>query len=398
MSKPIKCGVFSTHPIQYWVPIYKELAAYSDVDLEVYYLSMHSVEGGLDVGFGQKVQWDVPLLEGYDHTLLDNSGKGANGLGFMRYRAKGLFQLFREEKFDAILIPGYFCCYYIQVLLVARLMGVPAFFRGDNKDSGGRRGVLKNTLRSTFLRNYYRCFAGLFATATYMKQSFMKYGASPSKIHWAPHCVDSSLFEGIRSEMGDRAQFRERMGVGEEVVVLMLCGKMIEEKNPVFFLNALAKVKSESPTYLMFVGDGPLREMVELEAERLGISFTVTGFKNQTELPQYYDAADVVVLPSKSETWGLVINEAMIFGKPVVVSDAVGCCEDLVIEAKNGFIFRSEDQTDCVRALEACLGARKLYPEMGLYASSLIQNYTPAINAANIRDALKMTCLNLKSL
>lgn len=395
MSESLKIGMFFTHPIQYWVPVVQNLSQYSDVNVQVYYLSMHSVEGGVDAGFGQNVCWDVPLLDGYDYDVLKNTGSGVEGQGFFRYNALGLVRLFRSEKFDAVLVPGYFCWYYLQVVCIARFFGVPAFFRGDNKDRTRSRSSIKTVARSIFLRIYYRLFRCLFATATYMKRSFLSHGIPNSRIFWAPHCVNSAQFEQLRDELThSRQSLREQLGVSNDTVIFMFCGKLIAEKNVSLLLKSLAAVSHSNDVYALIVGDGPLRQRIDAEARELGLSYSITGFKNQTELPSYYYAADVVVLPSFSETWGLVINEAMIFGKPVIVSDAVGCAEDLVVLDENGFVFDAGDASSFKDAIEETLAAKARFSEMSVFARQHIRGFSPEVSASSIRAALLQCCVS----
>jgi glycosyltransferase involved in cell wall biosynthesis len=108
----------------------------------------------------------------------------------------------------------------------------------------------------------------------------------------------------------------------------------------------------------------------------------LAGFKNQGQLAPYFEAADALVLPSLYETWGLVVNEAMHFGLPVVVSDQVGCAPDLVQSGESGLLFRSNDASDLARALQELIENDRLRYKCGLNAARIIREYTPD-NATN---------------
>jgi glycosyltransferase involved in cell wall biosynthesis len=91
------------------------------------------------------------------------------------------------------------------------------------------------------------------------------------------------------------------------------------------------------------VGDGALRPAVEEEIRTTGAPIHLTGFLNQSAIPDAYGAADALVLASETETWGLVVNEAMACGLPAVVSDRVGCAADLVTDGETGFVYPCAD-------------------------------------------------------
>jgi glycosyltransferase involved in cell wall biosynthesis len=122
-------------------------------------------------------------------------------------------------------------------------------------------------------------------------------------------------------------------------------GKFIGLKNPIGFLGSLRRAFREERTIVaLMVGDGPLRlECQELVSrDRLPVKFT--GFLNQSKLVNAFVAADVLVLPSERETWGIVVNEAMLSGLPCIVSDQVGCGPDLVAGQGTGDVFPLHDE------------------------------------------------------
>jgi glycosyltransferase involved in cell wall biosynthesis len=143
---------------------------------------------------------------------------------------------------------------------------------------------------------------------------------------------------------------RHKWGVEEGELVLLYVGKFQAVKNlPELFL-ALAQLGALAPP-LVLVGSGPEEQNWRGLARELGLRVIWHGFANQSELPAIYRAADVLVLPSRRETWGLVVNEGMACGLPALVSDAVGCMPDLVLENETGWVYPSGD----VSALAAVL-------------------------------------------
>ena len=103
-----------------------------------------------------------------------------------------------------------------------------------------------------------------------------------------------------------------------------------------------------------------------------------TGFVNQTEMPKAYAASDALVLPSTSETWGLVVNEAMASGLPAIVSDQVGCGSDLVLPGETGEVFTCGAVAELTSILARLAGARSFLSELGAQAQRLVQRYSPS--------------------
>jgi len=141
-------------------------------------------------------------------------------------------------------------------------------------------------------------------------------------------------------------------------------------KQPLLLLEAYKRVRQKFPCALLYVGDGPLRREIEKRAKQEAIpDVQITGFLNQSEIPQAYVAGDILVLPSAHEPWGLVVNEAMNFALPIIVSDRVGCTPDLVHEGESGFVFPYHSVDSLARAIETLVtdpGRRRSFGQRSL--------------------------------
>ena len=154
----------------------------------------------------------------------------------------------------------------------------------------------------------------------------------------APHCVDVDFFE-VRSRLdgSQRAALRGVLGLRTDSLVLLFVGRFIALKRPMDLMLAAGELAHDGlDVEVLYVGAGPLSEALRGAADRLENTVVLTGFRNQTELPELYAVADILVVPSESETWGLVVNEAMACGLPVVVSSGVGCSVDLILDPAVG--------------------------------------------------------------
>jgi glycosyltransferase involved in cell wall biosynthesis len=176
-------------------------------------------------------------------------------------------------------------------------------------------------------------------------------GVAERKRHLAPYTVDNAFF---RERRVARAAARRELGLGEDELVVLYVGKLIAHKAPATVIEACARLPHR--IRVLVAGDGPLRVDMQAAAGRR-VPLTVLGFLNQTELPLAYGAADVLALPSLEEPWGLVVNEAMCNGLPVVASTRVGARLDLVAPGVTGAVFRAGDADDLARALEPLLSS-----------------------------------------
>jgi glycosyltransferase involved in cell wall biosynthesis len=165
-------------------------------------------------------------------------------------------------------------------------------------------------------------------------------------------------------------------------------GKLVPWKQPDLLLRAFASA-APPDAQLVFAGDGEMRHALERWADaHLRGRVTFLGFMNQSEIPVAYRSADLLVLPSSREPWGAVVNEAMNFGIPALVSDQVGCGPDLVTPGQTGDIFAASDQSSLARALRTLLKDTDALTAMGLEARARIGRWGFAEAAAGLADAL----------
>jgi glycosyltransferase involved in cell wall biosynthesis len=159
---------------------------------------------------------------------------------------------------------------------------------------------------------------------------------------------------------------------------VLFAGKLIDKKQPLRLLDAYARVRRERPCALLIAGDGPLRgEMERRVASASMPDVHFAGFLNQSELPAAYAAADLFVLPSQlHETWGLVVNEAMNFSLPVVVSDKVGCAADLVRTGANGFVIPHDDTAALTSAIARLVDEPELRARFGAVSRAIVDRYS----------------------
>lgn len=381
-----RLGIFVTHPIQYFAPLWRRLAAHLGLSVRVHFFSDHSIRGGEDAGFKVPVAWDVPLLEGYDHTFIGRTADLARPLSISFPDARATL---REGRFDWVMVHGYTCRFEIQVVRAARRLGIPVLQRGELTDARPYEIVwYRRLLRDRYLKWFYRhidCFCYIGANA---HRHLVRLGVSEDRLFFSPYSVDSDLFEEQYRRL-DREACRRELGIASEQLVLLFSGKFITRKAPLLLLEAISQLAVRDKLTLIMLGDGELRSEVEVRAKALlGSRAILPGFINQTQLGRYFRAADVFVLPSLFETWGLVVNEAMHFSLPAIVSSAVGCTPDLIREGETGLVFPSGSAEGLAVCLQKFLDVPERAGAMGIAAREHIRRYSTEASAAGITQAL----------
>lgn len=368
-----------THPIQYFVPLYQEISKERDLNLKVYYCSDETVNGGIDKHFGISIKWDIPLLEGYKFKFLkNNSWKSSFNNGFWGVINFSIIkELIRSPK-SLVIVNGWSNFSYILTFIVGRLVGhkmairceAPLFKekKANNFKYYLRRFFLKDILFKYLIDIY-------FYVGSQNRKFYEYYKIEKEKLIYTPYSVNNEHFQKL-NQVFDKEKLRNQFGYKMEDFIILFTGKFYEIKRPLDLLNAFLNLNLPNKK-LVFVGDGKLRnQMDEFILNNSLENVNLTGFVNQTEIPKYYKMADILVLCSESETWGLSINEAMNFELPIVVYDSVGCAEDLVINNLNGIVVKKGNLTmleDSILKFSENLEFKKI---AGIRSLEIIQNFS----------------------
>jgi glycosyltransferase involved in cell wall biosynthesis len=325
--------VIETHPVQYRAPVYRLLQERYGVPVTVIYGSDFSVAGYCDPEFRAVFAWDVDLLSGYQSVFLSRVADGGSR-SLDRLSARGLGRALRTAGHGPVMLVGYRGFHrtaFFQVLRSRR----PLLLRAETADHAVARSAVKAAVRDRILRSLYAACTRLLYIGRKSEQHFQRLGVPDSKLVFSPYCVDSACFkldEASRDTL--RGAARQELNVARGQLVLVFAGKLSRRKGADLLVAAVKALPREfrDRVFIAFLGSGELRAELESRAAcPPAVRVHFCGFKNQTELSRYYHAGDLLVLPSRhSETWGLVVNEALGHGVPCVVSEAVGCAPDLI--------------------------------------------------------------------
>ncbi len=364
-----KLAIVTTHPIQYYAPVFKLLAERKVIQIKVFYTWGAQAQQKFDPGFGKTVNWDVPLLDGYDFEWLENTAKDPGSHHFNGIVNPDIIDRIKQYHPDAVLVFGWAYKSHLKVLRYFKGK-IPVLFRGDSVLLSNN-SMLKRVMRYALLRWIYQFVDHAFYVGSNNKNYFLRYGLTESQLSFAPHAIDNKRFETARYE--EVQALKNRLGIAETDVVILFAGKLEAVKSPLLLVQAFVSLKTKG-LHLLIAGDGPLEKQLKAIANNAeNIHFL--GFQNQTAMPVIYQACDVFCLPSVSETWGLAVNEAMACGKAILVSDKVGCAADLVQRNINGAIFTSGNGEELQNALEKLTGSKELLNKYGKQSKKIIESY-----------------------
>lgn len=348
-----RLAILATHPVQYYAPLFRELAG--RIELEVFYAHKATPAQQAAAGFGTAFDWDVDLLSGYRHRFLQNVAENPSAGRFAGCDTPEIGDRLREGGFDAALSLGWHVKALLQGIWAARRQGRRVMVRGDSQ-LGRQPSRAKRVVKRAVYPGLLRVFDAALVVGTMNRAYFAHYGYPATRMYESPHAIDTAFFRE-RSGPQARAMLRQEVGIAADAPAALFAGKLIALKRPFDAVEAVARLRRSDPrTVLMIAGAGPLEEAVRQRAAALDVPLHCLGFVNQSRMPAVYAAADVLVLPSRLESWGLVVNEALACGRPAVVSDAAGCAPDLC-DGTAGLAYPCGDVGALADALERLLTA-----------------------------------------
>lgn len=344
----MRLAILTSHPIQYYAPLFRELAR--RLDLHVFFAHRATPQQQASAGFDTAFEWDVDLASGYPSTFLRNVAQNPATDRFSGCDTPEIASQLRAGRFDSLLVLGWHLKCFIQAIVAAKRQGLPVMVRGDSH-LGTPRSVVKMAAKEIAYPPFLRLFDAALYVGQHSRAYYEHYRYPAKRLFFSPHCVDTSWFAAQATSQA-RAQLRAQYGIGEDAKVLLFAGKLIALKRPFDLIAAAARCRAAA-IEIMVAGAGELEAEMTKAARTLGVPLHLLGFRNQSEMPSAYAAADALVLPSSQETWGLVANEALACGRPIIVSDACGCAPDLAAAGAAGRVFAMGDIAALAAAIDA---------------------------------------------
>jgi len=390
--KKVKIGFLFSHPIQYFAPLMKELAKEKWCDLVVYYCSEISTKAYKDNGFGCKIKWDIELLEGYQYKFLKNYSLRPDVNIFWGLFNPSIFNELRKDQIDVLVLHGWNCLTNALVILLSDFFKCNLLLRSEmplNQEFA--KPCWKIWLKKIILQHIiFRKIRAFLYIGEENRKFYQFYGVDRNRLFFTPYCVDNDYFRSRQLSQEEQYNLRVQFDLSDKVVVLFV-GKLISKKRPFDLLYAFKKMPSSirDQCKVLYVGDGELRRDLELYSKQSDLGACFAGFRNQSELPAFYSISDIFVLPSgHGETWGLVVNEAMNFSLPVLVSKTAGCSADLVSHGRNGFLFEEANIDELAAYLQKLIVNHDLRKKQGEQSLNIVTNYSYQNVINGLREAV----------
>ena len=380
-----KLAIITTHPIQYNAPWFRLLAERNKIQLKVFYTWSQS-ETGLkyDPGFGKKIEWDILLTDGYEYEFVENIAIKPGTRTHNGIVNPQLIERISQYHPNAILVNGWNFNSHLKCLKYFHKR-IPVLFRGDSTLLNDQKCIRKLARQIILTSVYKNVDYGLYV-GTQNKKYFLKHGLKEDQLIFVPHAIDNQRFIKPGDECDLEVQkWKKDLGIDRNKIVFLYAGKFEDVKNPLLIIEG-AKLLLDTNVHFLIVGNGPQEELLKKEA---GINVSFLEFQNQKMMPVLYRLGNVLIMPSKSETWGLSVNEAMACAKPVLVSDKCGCAIDLVQDGINGFVFQSGNVNDLVEKIKMLTVDQNNLVKMGDASLQKIQSWSFEKIARGIENLLE---------
>ena len=399
--RKVRLAYVVSHPIQYQAPLLRRIAQEPDIDLTVLFGSSFSVRGYKDEGFGVEVAWDTPLLEGYRSEFLP-SLRDTGGITSTSPISHGIYRRLRtpdgSPAFDALWVHGYSSINALQAILAANALGIPVLLRAESWLADRSRSPLKLFAKSLFLRTLSHFITATLPIGTVNAAYWTHYFGPDFPQFLMPYAVDNAWFaQRAASSAASEPTLRAQLRLEPNRPIILFASKLQTRKHCDHLVQAYKNLLGQLPAdpYLIIVGDGEERANLEQQCAGLeGVRFT--GFQNQSALPAYFRLASVFVLPSRHEPWGLIVNESMAAGCPVIVSTDVGSGPDLITNGHEGFIYPVADIPALTTALAQVLTNPETATAMGAAARHRIATWGFDEDIQGLRQALSFTTRKIR--
>lgn len=315
-----RLAILSTHPIQYNAPFFRLLASDENIELRVFYSRANS-EVRYDPEFRQEVVWDIPLTSGYSCNSFQASSRRSK---------RHMIDAIQDFNPHAIIVYGWNFPGHFDVMRHF-FLSTQIWFRGDSTVIDpmtlGRKLVRRLWLSWVYKHIHKALFVGKAN-----KRYFQFSGVPEQKLKLLPHAVDVNFFQSNQATwQAEAKQIRRNLGISEKAKVFLFVGKLLPIKQPIQFYESFIAANQNNDqldSHLVFVGDGELFSTLSEKAKPYS-NVHLIGFVNQSKMPAYYRLGDCLCLPSRTETWGLAVNEFLASnGKELILSNRVGCAEE----------------------------------------------------------------------
>jgi glycosyltransferase involved in cell wall biosynthesis len=364
----------------YRIPFFQKLNRSRDIKPAVFYCGKaHPHRGGKsDLGKSSRFSEILPV----SRFKIPYPGKA------MKYNPR-IWRKLSKGNFDYIAVGGYYHITMLFAIIWALIHSVPYTIISESHLLNPR-SKFKSLLKKLLLPFIIKHAAFLLPMGKIQAEYLIHYGAKEKDIYYFPNTSDVDFFIAESDKYRHKKnEIKKQLGIKSKYIVLYV-GRLTKEKGLPTLLEAFKETKSSHDNItLLIIGEGKLRDDLEGFIRKKEIAdVRFEGFVENKGLPLYYAIADIFVLPSRNEPWGVVVSEAMACALPIILSDKVGCRGDLLMEDKNGFCFKNDASGQLASYIERFLKNPNLIRKMGGNSRNIIKNFDYSFCENNLRNAL----------
>jgi glycosyltransferase involved in cell wall biosynthesis len=387
---PIRIAIIASHPIQYFAPWFRSLAATPGIVLKVFFCSKLGAEPYYDKQFGREVKWDIPLLEGYDWEVLE-ARKEIKSQTFWSMDNPKVGRALEMFQPDIVEVNGYAYRTMWRVVVWCNRNMVPVMIYSDSNRTP-KRALWKRAAKGICVKQFYRHLDGALSSGDNNRMYHLHYGIPPARIFTGIQPIDCErLVASVGNAVATRREIRQRHGIPEDAFVVVYAGKLIPVKCPLHLLEAILRCAQHGlNVWGLLVGEGEERQAVEaFIAKHKMDNIVLAGFVNQSSIGKYYAASDVVTLMSRHEPKGQTVPEAGAVGCPAILSDRIGCIgpNDCARPGENALVYPWSDIDAFTNCIVRLYQDRLLQRSMSKAAVRIANSQDIAVAALQMKEA-----------
>ena len=364
-ERPVRVAWVGGEPTPSRVPHLQALAARPELDLSVLYATRTYQERTWSVQHPEARilrGWSLPTTPILHHEYPITPG---------------IWRFLDEGKFDLVVIAGWAVFAAQAAILWCRRHHVPYVLNAENHLRERRPSWVK-AVKGLVLPRVIPQASGMLVSGALAREHALYYGARADRVVVFPNTPDVPKFAAAADRLRpDRGAIRARFGIGENEVAVLQVGRLIPVKGVDVLISAvgLAQRQVSEPIHVVLAGEGPERDALRVLAAQEGVRLTMVGQVEGDELISLYVAADIFALLSRRETWGIVVNEGMACGLPLVLSSAVGAAGDLLEPGRNGMLVEPGEADAAAAAIAALAGDAPTRAVFGERSRSLVADW-----------------------
>lgn len=363
----------------YRVPLFVGLSSHPLIELSVFFCAdTHKMR-----------KWDVIKSESYNYEVL--SGFTLELSNIIYHINPSIISKLIKGKYDAVIISGNPDFTTHISFVVSKLFKIPTIWWSEGIESSqSKLGKMINPVTKYIVKNV----DAVVVPGSLSRDFHIKLGATPEKVFVAPNVVDNEFYIEYSSKYKqNKDELKESLNLKPKKIILFV-GRIVELKGIEYLINAYSKIKNEyDDVGLVLVGDGNIRKNLERHCTENDIKDVYfTGWLADDKIT-YYSVADIFVLPTLKDVWGLVVNEAMCCGLPVISTTAAGSSFDMIKNGENGYVVDPANEKQLYAAITKIILNEELQQKMSHGSLAIIKKqFTLNSMVDGFVSAVKYSC------